>query len=307
MRFKIPGYVAALIIGLGTQCTSAADAVSADVIVHVTAVQPTHRLVKTTQVELAYGDTVGTFGFEPAGRDRQAVGPSAFDVDGQGHYVVADPVRHRLVRLQQRSGVLVATPLGALPLPFSDLAVDRDGWIYLTDLRSRTLTTVAPSTTSRAPLPGKGLSTRFLRQGDDVVLSAGASSRLLRRGALTQLASTISVEKCNAEAGLITMAPGGKQIQVELGGPLASIRLIGVNGAGDIFVIVERFVQRGRLAVNRHVLVIAATGALKAQLQVIGAPAIHPVREFVLGPRGALHRMVPGTQGVAFLRWEVRP
>ncbi len=154
---------------------------------------------------------------------------------------------------------------------------------------------------------GKGLGTRFVRHGDEVVLSEGPSSRRVRRGAQTTATRSVSVRKCNAEAGLITKAPGGEQIQVEIGGPLASMRLIGVNAGGDTFLMVERFRHRGKLAVDRQVMVLGPEGALKARLDVVGEPTLHPEREFVLGPRGALHRMVPGDQSVAFLRWEVRP
>jgi hypothetical protein len=129
----------------------------------------------------------------------------------------------------------------------------------------------------------------------------------VRRGVLTTFPSTLRLERCNAEAGLVTIAPGVGRIQVEVGGPLASIRLIGVNAAGDVFLIVERFRERGRLDVDRHVVVLDSTGALKALMQVHEVPAIHPVRELVLGPQGRLHRMVPGTRGVTFVQWELRP
>lgn len=307
MRLEIPGMVAALIIGLAPQPSRAADVVHADAIVHVTRVQPTHQLVEQDRVVLPYGNAAGAIGFEPAGQDRQAVGPSAFDVDGQGRYVVADPVHRVLVRVALRSGVPVVSPLGELPLPLSDLAVGRDGFVYLTDLRSRSLTTITPSSTSRTKLPDSGPGLRFVRHGEDVVMGVGRSRSMLRRGALTPFASSAQVEKCNAEAGLITTAFDARRIQVELGGPLASIRLIGVNATGDTFVLVERFRQRGRLAVDRQVVVLDSTGALKALLPVHGEPAVHPVRELVLGPGGALHRMVPGTGGVTFQRWEVRP
>jgi hypothetical protein len=194
-------------------------------------------------VELGYGGAPSAIGFEPAGEERQADGPSAFEVDARGDYIVADPVHQVLVRVALKSGVTIVSEIGTLP-----------------------------------------------RRG----------------GNLTTTKSAVSVIKCNAEAGLVTLAPGGKQVQVEVGGPLASMRLIGVNEAGEPFLIVERFIKRGQLAVDRQIVVLDSNGSLKALLAVKEKPAVHPERDFVLGPRGALHRMLPGTTAVAFVRWEVR-
>ncbi|HUU01979.1 MAG TPA: hypothetical protein VM425_11085 [Myxococcota bacterium] len=244
MRLAIPGLAALLAIGVGTQAGRAAEVVQPDVIVDITRARPTHRLVETSRLELAYGDAPGAIGFEPAGDERRANGPDAFEVDARGDYIVADPVHRVLLRVALRSKVPVVSEIGALPL---------------------------------------------------------------RGEAPAAFSSAVRVTKCNAEAGLVSVAPGGKQIQVEVGGPLASIRLIGVSTAGDIFLIVERFIKRGKLAVDRQVVVLDSSGALKALLQVRDKPAVHPGRDFVLGPKGTLHRMVPGTQAVAFVRFEVRP
>ncbi|MBW1873519.1 MAG: hypothetical protein JRJ19_15735, partial [Deltaproteobacteria bacterium] len=95
MRFMILGFITTLIIGLAAQPGYAAKVVRPDVIVHLTREQPTHQLIETSRLELTYGDTPGAIGFEPAGNERQANGPSAFDVDPQGAYIVADSV-HRV-------------------------------------------------------------------------------------------------------------------------------------------------------------------------------------------------------------------
>jgi len=307
MRAKVSGYAAALIVALTTQCISAADAVQANVVVRVARAQPTHRLVETARLAVGYGSTARAIGFTPGASEREPVGPSAFDVDGTGAYVVADPVHQRIVRVAPQGGTGVVTRLATLPLPLSELAVDRDGWIYVTDLRSRLLTTITATATSRTPLGGKRLGTRFVRQGDEVVLSQPSASRQLHRGALRPAPRSVTVRKCNAEAFRVTAAPSGDSIQIEIGGPLASVRLLGVNATGDVFVVVERFVKRGQLAVTRQVLVLSPTGVLKARLEVLGEPTLHPERELVLGPDGALHRMVPGDKAVSFQRWEVQP
>jgi hypothetical protein len=243
MRVFIFGLVTALICGLAVQPGYAAKVVQPDIIVHIALEKPTHRLVETARVELAYGEAPLAIGFEPAGNERQANGPGAFEVDARGDYIVADPVHKVLVRVAIKSGIPIISEIGALP-----------------------------------------------RRG----------------GGLTTSKSALRVVKVNAEAGLVTLSPGGKQVQVEVGGPLASIRLIGVNASGDTFLIVERFVKRGQLAVDRQIVVLDSNGALKALMAVKGKPAVHPERDFVLGPRGALHRMLPGTTAVAFVRWEVR-
>jgi hypothetical protein len=285
----------------------AADDVQADVVIRTTRAQPTHRLIETHRVEVPYGNAVGTIGFVPAGSERLALGPAAFDVDGQGAYVVADPVRRQLVRVVPQASGPVAVEIGQLPLPMSDLAVDADGFIYLSDLRSRTVTAIGPSTTTRTALPrSHDAALRFLRRGRTVVLNHGGMHGLLARGTLQAATSPARVEKCNAEAGLVTMGTHGRRIQVEIGAPLASIRLLGESASGDIFLVIEQFRERRRLAVDRQIVLLDASGALKARLPVIDQPAVHPTREFALAPDGSVHQMVPGLQGVTFVRWEVR-
>jgi len=234
-----------LIIGLGCLPGKAGEVVHPDVLVHLTQVQPTHRLVEVSRVELAYGDSPDAIGFEPGGNERQAIGPSAFEVDRQGDYLVADPVHHQRVRVSLVTGNPVVSGAGALSF--------------------------RPSVNA-----------------DDGVRE-------------------VRVTKCNAEAGLISLGPAGRKIQVEIGAALASIRLIGVNSGGDIYLVVEQFKERRKLAVDRLVLVLDSTGELKARMPVLDRPAVHPDRDFMLGPDDVLHRMVPGTQAVRFIRWEVRP
>ena len=305
MRVVAVGLLTALTLGVWASPAEAAEDVRADVVLHVVRVNPTHRLALASTVEVPYGP--GSLGFVPRGPERQARGPEAFDVDPRGGWVVADPVRGKVVRVVPGSGPTSVSPVTELPIPFTDLAVDRDGVLHVVDGKTRGLWTFETRSATRKELPIAGLDVRFVRQGQDLLVGAGGAPSVLRRGVLTSFGRQTLVEKCNAEAGRVTLGHDGTQVQVEIGGPLASIRLIGVSAALDTFLLVEQFRERGRVEVDRRVLVLGASGALKASLELEGNPAVSVVRDLVLGPRGDLHRMLPGDRGVTFSRWEVRP
>jgi hypothetical protein len=305
MRVVAIALLTALTLGVGAAPAEAAEAVRADIVLHVVRVNPTHRLALASTVEVPYGP--GSLGFAPRGPERQARGPEAFDVDPRGGWVVADPVRGRIVRVVPGSGPTSVSSVADLPMPFTDLAVDRDGVVHVVDGKTRGLWSFETPTAVRKDLPIAGLDVRFVRHGQDLVVGAGGAPSVLRSGVLTSFGRQTLVEKCNAEAGRVTLGHDGTQVQVEIGGPLASIRLIGVSAARDTFLLVEQFRERGRVEVDRRVVVLGASGALKASLELEGNPAVSVVRDLVLGPRGDLHRMLPGDRGVIFSRWEVRP
>ena len=239
MKTSIPCLTAVLAV-LATQFCSAAEVVKPDVVLRLDRVQPSHRLVETSRLQLPYGLADDAIGFQPAGSERQAVGPHAFQIDAQGAWLIADPVKRRTVKVTIVEDVPVLTRAEALP---------------------------------QTPSAETG----------------------------------VQVRKCNAEAGLLTIQPDGRQIQLETGGPLASIRVIGVNPVGDIYLVIEKFRKSRTISVDREVLVIDPAGALKARLPIQDKPVIHPDRDLRLGPAGALHRMVSGSDGLTLVRWEVRP
>ncbi len=304
MRVFALGLLAALTMGVCASPAGAAEAVRADVVLHLVRVNPTHRLVHAGTLTVPYGP--GSVGFVAPGPERQARGPETFDVDPRGGWVVADPVRRKIVRVVPGS-VPTVTPVADLPMPFTDLAVDRDGVLHAVDGKTRGLWTFETPLALRKDFPSQGLDVRFLRHGQDLLVLGAGRVSALRRGVLTTIGSQTSVEKCSAEAGLVTLGQDGTQVQLEIGGPLASIRLIGVSATRDTFLLVEQFRERGRLEVDRRVVVLDAAGGLKATLEIEGNAAVPVVRDLVLGPRGDLHRMLPGDRGVTFSRWEVRP
>ncbi|MFW5739808.1 MAG: hypothetical protein ACOC1F_05520 [Myxococcota bacterium] len=291
-----------LLVALAAAPAQAAQVVQADAVVHTSRVQPTHQLAETLRIHVPYGNTPNTLGFRPAATERVAVGPAAFDVNAHGLVFVADPVRGKVFRFDPSQRQPALTAVAPLPLPFADIALDRDGNLHTADVKTRSVTLVANS--RRDVIPGSSHTMRFLRDGQDLVLRTGDARYLVRNGSATARAARLDVEKCNAEAGLVTF--GAKRVQLEIGAPLASIRLIGATNSGDVYLVVERFRKRGRLEVDREVVVLDARGRLKAKRDVVGVPVVHATRDFALSPRGELYRMVPGTDGVTFVRWAVR-
>jgi len=118
-----------------------------------------------------------------------------------------------------------------------------------------------------------------------------------------------STAMTSGEAGEIVFAEGGveRRVAVPAGGPMASLRLVGVDRLGRAFVVVERFVELGRTAVLREVIVIEPTGALVARADLPAAPLVHPLTELYLTPGGALYRLAAGAESVRIERLEVRP
>jgi hypothetical protein len=223
------------------------------------------------------------------------------------HLERAQPT-HRLVeksRLELPYGEIGFRPAGLESQAVGPHAfeVDANGFYLVADPVNRRLVRVSPdsgavSVIGRLPLPVSDLALdgdeiTYLRnqRGDEVVPVAG---------------SPVRVRKCSAEAGLITLG-SGSEIKLKTGRALASIRLIGTNAAGDAYLIIETFRQRKRLEVDRQIVVLDPAGVLKARLWVVGLPVVHPAREFVLGPGGTLHRMIPGAEGLALVRWEMIP
>lgn len=119
----------------------------------------------------------------------------------------------------------------------------------------------------------------------------------------------VRVVKTGAETGEVVFGDGGdaRRVEIDCKGPLASLRLVGVDGRGRAFVVVERFREPGRLEVEREAVVVERSGRLVARMAIAGAPAVPVLREFFVGGDGALYRMVPGTTTVRFTRFEVRP
>ncbi len=77
----------------------------------------------------AWGDGPTEAGLE-GGPETQAIGPSAFDVDGRGSVTVLDQVHRRVLRVEPGTHAATATPLGVNGT-LADLAVDRDGTLWV--------------------------------------------------------------------------------------------------------------------------------------------------------------------------------
>jgi hypothetical protein len=115
--------------------------------------------------------------------------------------------------------------------------------------------------------------------------------------------------KTSGESGEVVFVDGGgeRRVAVSIGGPLASLRLVGVDRRGRAFVVVERFRERGRAAVDRELLVIEPSGSLVARTALPDPPLVRPSVELYLTPDGALYRLAAGAEAVRVERLEVRP
>lgn len=115
--------------------------------------------------------------------------------------------------------------------------------------------------------------------------------------------------KTSGEGGEIVFVDGGIETRVGLsaGGPLASLRLVGVDRLGRAFVVMERFCELGRTAVDRELLVVERSGALVARAALPAPPLVPPLTELYLTPDGALYLLAAGAESVRVVRLEVRP
>lgn len=115
--------------------------------------------------------------------------------------------------------------------------------------------------------------------------------------------------RTSAEDGEIVFAEGGaeRRVAIRTGGPLAAIRLLGVDRAGRAFALVERYRELGRPAVDREVIVVERSGALIARTALPGIAAVRPVSDLFLTPDGALYRLSADADAVRITRYEVRP
>jgi hypothetical protein len=145
-------------------------------------------------------------------------------------------------------------------------------------------------------------------QGRPSVTPAGALPRRIeaRSSGLPAVARAI---KTSGEDGAIIFTENGAQhrVAVATGGPLAAIRLIGVDRSGRAFAVVERYRELGKTAIDREVIVVDRSGALVAKLALPEVPAVRPVVELFLAPDGALYRLAADADLVRVTRYEVRP
>lgn len=113
----------------------------------------------------------------------------------------------------------------------------------------------------------------------------------------------------SAQEGVIVFADGATQdrVSVPAGGPIAALRLVGVDCHGRAFVVLERFVELGKLEVEREVLVVTSDGDLLARRTLPEPPLVSPITELYLTPEGDLYRLAAGAESVVIERLEVLP
>jgi hypothetical protein len=116
----------------------------------------------------------------------------------------------------------------------------------------------------------------------------------------------IRTENTGADTADIIYTDSPGTVRIQINGPLASVRVIGVTTGGYVYVLVERFIELGSLAVTREVIVLDSTGKLEARMQIDDVSSVPPVIEFQLTHDGSLYRMIPGDKSVTFIHYEVR-
>jgi hypothetical protein len=120
--------------------------------------------------------------------------------------------------------------------------------------------------------------------------------------------TAIEVIKTGAESGEVVFGEQGnaRHVGIEIGGPLATLRLVGVTERGDAVVVLEKFRELGKLAVDREIIAINPEGKILTRYplddQLVAAP---PEIEFFVAPDGYLYRMIPGKESVVFTRREL--
>jgi len=118
----------------------------------------------------------------------------------------------------------------------------------------------------------------------------------------------VKVESTGADTADIVFQNGESTriVRLKIDGPLASTKIAGINGMGDLFMVIERFKKLGSLEVEKEILVLDSEGVPKTRLKLDTKAFAPPIVEFVLAPDGSLYRMIPGEESVTFVRFEVR-
>jgi len=158
------------------------------------------------------------------------------------------------------------------------------------------------------PVRRKLFAVRVGASGRPSVAVVGSLARrpLAREGGVPTDTRTV---KTSGESGEVVFADGGvvRRVAISAGGPLASLRLVGVDRLGRAFVVMERFRELGRTAVDRELLVIDPSGAFVARTALPEPPLVSPFQELYLTPDGAIYVLAAGAESVHVVRLEVRP
>ncbi len=174
----------------------------------------------------------------------------------------------------------------------SAFEVGPDGVILVADKVNRRFVRVEPMASHGAKIRTEGALDR--------------SHPMLSRSKMAE--QDTRVRKLGAETGAVDFGRRPEdRVRIELGRPLASLRLVGVDGDGRAFVLVEQYRQLGKIAVDRWIMIVSNQGEVVAKRKMEGVSAVPVVREFFVTASGALYRMLPASDRVVFFRFEVKP
>ncbi len=250
-------------------------------------------------------------------------GPQSFDVNG-GRIFLLD-TEHRLVKIYENGGDLRST----IPVPqfAQDIAVSDNQHIYVlsggnavTEFDERAILKTEIRFDDDGPVvtgirKGRSGLILYMSSGESCEIAPGPSSvrRLStlvtrRLGYLNTTGYGCYTEKKNRALGSVSLSDDRGHLASSFAiafeqDDLASLRFLGSDSSGNVYLDVERFVQKIPLKVHREIREYSFSGEL---LSVIRLPRIYHSYAFTdirIGAGGEVYHLLSRESGIEVVRW----
>jgi hypothetical protein len=272
-----------------------------------------------TVLSLPWGSGPRRVGLE-LGRESPTLGPSAFDVDRQGRMFLLDALHGRVA---QFSGTRLVREWAVPAEPSSDLAVARDGMIYVSRHVGGDLAVVRRTRSGRDP-GTVSIGAAVLSQ-----LRAGTSSAFAEllpmdawvrvpakgRHATTAIAGRpvgrgerlvrVGTERF-VRLGLVRNERVDAGVELRSAHRLGDVALAEPDGSGGYVVVVR--VWRPRPAADQFQVIHVSKGRLIESFAVSSQAftALPPLARFRMGPDGRLYELVTKSSGIRLVRFDLK-
>jgi hypothetical protein len=272
-----------------------------------------------TVLSLPWGSGPRRAGLE-LGRESPTLGPSAFDVDRQGRMFLLDALQGRVA---QFTGTRLVREWTVPVEPSSDLAVARNGMVYVSRQVGGELTVVRRTRSGRDQ-GAVSFGAAMLSQ-----LRAGASSAFVEllpmdawarvpakgRHATTAIAGRpvsrgerlvrVGTERF-VRLGLVRHERVEAAVELRSSHRFGDVALAEPDGSGGYVVVVR--VWRPRPAADQFQVVHVSKGRLIESFAVSSQAftALPPLARFRIGPDGRLYELVTKSSGIRLVRFDLK-